>query len=92
MKSESFQYFSKDTSYKVSCFLLRDRERKENKFDFAVKVVCVLFFIQTTTTNVRVSKDENHFFTALTWKNGPTMNDNSSIALKTSCLTKVFAF
>ena len=34
----------------------------QNKFDFAIKVVCVLFFIQTTTTKARVSKDKNHFF------------------------------
>ena len=36
---------------------------RENKFDFAIKVVCVLFFIQTTTTTkARVSKDENYLF------------------------------
>ena len=32
------------------------------------------------------------FFTALTWKNGPTMNDNSSMTVKPSYRTKVFAF
>ncbi len=68
-------------------------------FDFAVNLVsCVCAFLhsnwQTTKTNarVRVSKDEKHFFTALTWKNRPTMNYNSSMELKLATKRKFSRF
>ena len=53
-KVNQFQYFFKNYELQGKLF--------QNKFDFAIKVVCVLFFIQTTTTKARVSKDKNHFF------------------------------
>ena len=57
-----FNIFSRIRATRQAVSYYETESQRENKFDFAIKVVCVLFFIQTTTAKARLSKDENQFF------------------------------
>ena len=93
VESESVSIFFQGYELQGKLFLITRRRAKEkiNSILPSKLFLCFSSFKQQQLKR-ESRRTKIIFFTALTWKNGPTMNDNSSMTLKPSYRTKVFAF